>query len=83
MMLCSAQWGRQSLPVSMWVVAIGAQVVDNWADVERPSFETRIFVMPPDGVTTQVWYLKGANGLAVTIQVTNVIMMAGLYFVLT
>ena len=54
-----------------------------WADFQRPSFETRIFVMPPDGVTTQVWYLKGANGLAVTMQVTNVIMMAGLCSVLT
>ena len=82
-MLCSAHWGGLSHPVSMWIVAIGAQVAENWADFERPSFETRIFVMPPGGVTTQVWYLKGANGLAVTIQVTNVIMMAGLCFVLT
>ena len=32
--------------------------------------------LSPDGITTQVWYLKGANGLTVTQQVTNVIMMA-------
>ena len=73
--VCSAQWGDQ-IVTSLWIVAIGAQLELNWEKVSAPGFETRLFVMPPDGITTQVWYLKGANGLTVTQQVTNVIMMA-------
>ena len=48
----------------VWVVAVGAEVDWPYSVPSRGSaFKARVFVIPPWGEATQVWYVSGAKSL--------------------